>query len=106
MRDQVERTTSGRVFAQVHFEIVIARHALVLACPKLSRARPSSVLTMLGHVLASVVDGALRSCAAWRPSVIPSFAGGITNRSSTKISGPDRVIDGHERQMIVVVDLP
>ena len=39
-------------------------------------------------------------------AVMPSFAGGITNRSSTKISVPAGWSTVIERQMIVVVDLP
>ena len=57
----------------------------------------------LGNILA-VASMARAICFGVATVVTPSFAGGTTNRSSTKIRSLG-VIDRHERQVVVVVNL-
>ena len=105
MRDQVERTGLGCVFAQVHFEIVIARDALILPLPEAIERSSVERADDVRHVLAGVVDGA---CDSLRRGDRGDLEFRRRNHESLidEDLRPDRVVDSHERQMIVVIHLP
>ncbi len=85
--DQPKRTARRRIVAEIDFDVMIARDALILAAPKGIEIVSVKSADDVRNILAVVVDG-LRDLAWRRDCCEASFAGGITKRSSTKISVP------------------
>ena len=83
MRDQEERPAGWNIVAEIHFDIMIARHALILAATE-----SVQVLAVEDACRTPVTSLPLSSTAraigcGVSTVVIASLAGGITKRSST-----------------------
>src|ERR1700728_2232168 len=103
--DQIERAAFRCVLAEVDFKIMIARYALILAASKAREGFSVERTNDFGNVLAGVVDG----------------PGNFVRRSDGREAQLQRrnyetfidknlrthgMVDGHERQIIIVINLP
>ena len=96
----------GARLAEVDLDVVIARHALVLAAAEGVEVAAVERADDFGDVVAVVVDGAGDGRAAAPTAVMASFAGGIDEALVDEDLGACGMIDGHQREIVVVVRLP
>src|SRR3984957_18122970 len=105
LRDEKERAAFRRVLAELDFEIMIAGYSLILASAEAGQRLTVEGANDIGDVLAGIVDGAnnlVRSgdrCEA-------QLQGRNDEALVDKNLRAHGMVDGHERQIIVVINLP
>ncbi len=105
LRDQVQGTAIGRVIAEVHLQIVIARQALELAAPEAVHGSSVERADDVRDVLAIVVH-CPRDVVRCRNRGDGKLRGRNHEALIYKDLGPNRVVNCREGEVIVVVDLP
>src|SRR5208282_1916011 len=103
--DQVEGAAFRSIVAEVHFKIMIPRYTLILAASKAGKGLSVERANDVGNVLACVVDG---------PDNFMRRRNGreaqLQRRNYETLIDKNlrahRVVDGHERQIVVVINLP
>ena len=105
MRDEVERACLRRIFAKFDLEIVIAGHALILPQSETVDDPIVDGAHDIGDILALIIERARD-----RVRRLHGSDGGLHRRNGETLVHEDLrscgMIDRHQREIIVVVDLP
>ena len=105
LRNQVERAALRRVVAEIDFEIMIARHALELAAAEAAHGFSVERADQVRDVLAGVIHRArdvVRRCDRGDAKFRRRNHEALVDKNLRA----GRMIDRHEREIVVVVDFP
>src|SRR5580692_9964177 len=105
LSNQIERTALRRFVAEVNLKIMIARYSLILAASKTGKGFSVERADDVGNVLAGVVDGlgnfVRRSDRCEAQLQRRNYETFIDKNLRARW-----MVDGHEREIIVVINFP